>query len=259
MILGQMVRRSTAALLALFIGSGVAQGQTPFGAAPSEPAAESTVGPYLRGITDPVGPTGTWEKVPAFLLDVPLLDVPKTSPNGGSSSPPVQPHKGNEEDHRPGWGADQSDKEYQDALREYYQNYIDAMKHEIALRGYVREALEWHLKAANWMLVLVIAVLGFGLVVSFWEVRRSLRFVRSPAKRSPSGEAKGSPSGTAIASHVIQVAPTSVQITTAATGIVVLLISLGFVYLFVDKVLPVEVVELGSQAPANIEPLPASR
>ncbi len=134
---------------------------------------------------------------------------------------------------------------YEVALRAHYHSNIKLLEQQQA-------GFDWQRRAANWILVLVILVTTSGILFSGFELysAATLPFSVRQAKNS---EGKEVPTA---GNTEIEISLNSLKITTAVIGLVVLIISMAFLYLFLDKVYGIEVIDVtaGSQQPGTRPP-----
>lgn len=124
-----------------------------------------------------------------------------------------------------------------------YANLRSFHEHQIRLRDQAQAKLSWHLHASYAMAVVVVLVVLFGLWLAYIEVRRSL--IASTNARAYSTDEDPAPNdgqdqGSRAPEHKLVLSSNSVQITSAITGVVILVISLGFLYLFLQEVYRLE-------------------
>ncbi len=112
-------------------------------------------------------------------------------------------------------------------------SWIDRYEHEIKLRQHARQVLTWQSFASYAILLVVIAVTSLGVYLSYVEVKASLD-TPEKALSAVSQQNTGSPPTELIVSFQ------KLQVTSAVTGVVILVLSLGFLYLFLDRVFELE-------------------
>ena len=154
------------------------------------------------------------------------------------------------------------DTGYLEVLKSYNASLVDHYAHQAKLRDQARAVLGWQLFSAYVLLFVVVAVVGLGVWLSFLEVRSGLMVstVARPASKAaviaadpaavPADPAE--PADPAVAAAValeprstqLKLTPTSLHVASAITGVIILVISLAFLYLFVDKVLELKPVDL---------------
>ena len=130
------------------------------------------------------------------------------------------------------------DRAYLDSWTAYYD-------HLEALRGHTRAVFAWQQFASDATLWLVVLVVLAGVGLSVYEITNSVR-------RAERAAARGGAEGAAPSS--LTLSPGQVQITSAITGVVVLALSLGFLFLFLDRVYDIDEVHLKSGAPGAEAP-----
>lgn len=109
-------------------------------------------------------------------------------------------------------------------------------------RDFYKQTWEWHLFSTKVLMVVVLVILGFGLFVTYVQFKReyvdratpTAGVVGEPPPSTPSGSLKIGPSGLEITSQVI--------------GLFVLAFSLGFFYLYVKEVYPMQEIALQQKA-----------
>lgn len=126
------------------------------------------------------------------------------------------------------------------------QSYYAALKwdYEYAIR--MREHTDW---LFWWQLISVYALLGvtllivfFGVYVSVRELGHAMRASTVAAQRTKSVQdnpeaTESSAEEPAPSRHIFKLSPGEVSITTTLTGIVILVLALGYLYLFVNQVM----------------------
>lgn len=130
-----------------------------------------------------------------------------------------------------------------EAQQAYNASLADFAQYEIELRDHALSLLEWQLVSAYVILALVVGVTMLGIVLSFVEVRSSLTAPREAIEALgkagfATGEETGEDGTPAPANGTtLIVSAQKLQVTSAITGVVILVLSLGFLYLFVKEVL----------------------
>ncbi len=108
----------------------------------------------------------------------------------------------------------------------YLQSAIARQNYEIMLFQHVDDALKWQRFASNILLWVVVVVVFSGLTLSGMQLMKSIR--------------------TGIQeSNKVEISANKVRITTSVSGIVVLIISLAFLYLFIHEVYNLKVASGG--------------
>ena len=145
-----------------------------------------------------------------------------------------------------------ANRESQDSvMKAYRSSWVDFYDHEKMLRKHARDILYWQKFSAYIILVLVVSVTCLGVFLSFIEVRAALAVPRSilPGQQrkkigiendNEDGNEGGNNSEVEGASSHLVLSLTQLQITSAITGVVILVISLAFLYLFVDRVFEID-------------------
>ena len=108
----------------------------------------------------------------------------------------------------------------------------------IWLRDFYRQTWEWHLFSTQVLMVIVLVILGFGLYITY------VQFKREYVDRATSIPHTGGdpPSGS------LKIGPGGLEITSQVIGLFVLAFSLGFFYLYVKEVYPMQEVALQQKA-----------
>ena len=104
-------------------------------------------------------------------------------------------------------------------MQGYHDSWIDLYKHEKYLREHTKDVLSWQKFAAYIVLSLVVLVTTLGIYLSFVEVKAALSI--SKKKFSDTN---------------VEISLQKLQVTSAITGVVILIISLAFLFLFLDRV-----------------------
>jgi hypothetical protein len=132
------------------------------------------------------------------------------------------------------------------ALSSYYVSQASNYQNGDRLREYQQRVLSWQVSAANWLLLVVVLVALSGIVFAGYELVATRRLIGS-AKSVPRGDAEPG-SGTTT----IIIEPTKIHITTAVVGIVVLGLSLGFLYLFIKEVYALKVLGIAGNGATQL-------
>ncbi len=127
-------------------------------------------------------------------------------------------------------------------VQKYYDSLILHYRYEDSLRNHTHNILQWQLISAYVVLLLVVLVTCLGTALSYWEVSRSLKIPLQYLDRT-GGTSEAAPSDV-LATTTLEISPQRLQITSAVTGVVILVLSLGFLYLFVDRVLELKPIDL---------------
>ncbi len=151
------------------------------------------------------------------------------------------------------------------AVESYHGSLVDFYTYQNDLRQHAQSVLNWQLVSSYTLLLLVVVVTGLGVTLSFLEVRSALNIPARVLQRqtgtsadsaddTPEPGGDGGPGQPAApAPTTLQISPQSLQVTSAVTGVVILVISLAFLYLFIARVLELQPVDLvTSHRPAEI-------
>ena len=122
----------------------------------------------------------------------------------------------------------------------WLESWIDRYQHEIKLRRHALEVLQWQSFAAYMILFMVLAVTGLGVYLSYIEVKASLA-TPEKALEAISQETSNTPTELVVSFQKLQV-------TSAVIGVVILVLSLGFLYLFLDRVFELKIHDFSGQA-----------
>jgi hypothetical protein len=131
----------------------------------------------------------------------------------------------------------------------------DQAKHMQWQRKFSRESWDWHLYSTKLLLYVVMSIVAFGLLITYLQFTRDGAKVLRSLKAMPSAPAGSGPSGEDTATPVADGAPSTlklsaagIEITSQVIGLLVLAFSLGFFYLYVKVVYPMQEVELQKHA-----------
>lgn len=125
-----------------------------------------------------------------------------------------------------------------EVFNQYNQSQIDHYKYEQDLREHTINVLFWQLFAGWVILILVLGVTGLGIYLSYQEVIGSLGKPNGNNKILEDEELQSTlKNASASEKTELILSLQKIQITSAVTGVVILVLSLGFLYLFVDRVL----------------------
>lgn len=131
----------------------------------------------------------------------------------------------------------------------YNRAQIDHYKYEQDLREHSVAVLEWQLAAGWSILLLVLGVTGLGIWLSYLEVMGSLQNTEKKdalIKNNDLQAALNSASPSEKTELILSLQ--KIQVTSAITGVVILVLSLGFLYLFVDRVFSLNPTNLSEAA-----------
>lgn len=131
----------------------------------------------------------------------------------------------------------------------------DQAKHMQWQRKFSRDSWDWHLYSTKLLLYVVMSIVAFGLLITYLQFTRDGAKVLKTLKAMPSDPAGADPSGKDTATLAVAGAPSTlklsaagIEITSQVIGLLVLACSLGFFYLYVKVVYPMQEVELQKQA-----------
>lgn len=114
----------------------------------------------------------------------------------------------------------------ENAILRFYKAEEDYYEYENKLRMQTLAVLRWQLAASYVVLALVVIVTGLGVVLAYKEVQQAIKIGQSN-ESSMTLEAR------------------KIQITSAVTGVVILVLSLFFLFLFLEKVYQLDPISLG--------------
>ncbi len=140
-----------------------------------------------------------------------------------------------------------------DALVSYQENQASLMRNSIALRAHQQAVFAWQIKAANWLLLIVVVISCCGVIFAGYEMvaGRQMMMAASKAIQASNQTDRGEPEDPASLpllpnpndiTFILE--PAKVQIRSAVIGLVILTISLGFLYLFLKEVYSIRVIDL---------------
>lgn len=109
-------------------------------------------------------------------------------------------------------------------------------------RDFYKQTWEWHLFSTKVLMVVVLVILGFGLFVTYVQFKREY-----VDRATPTAGVAGEPPPSA-ASGSLKIGPSGLEITSQVIGLLVLAFSLGFFYLYVKEVYPMQEVALQQKA-----------
>ncbi|WP_337660408.1 hypothetical protein [Anderseniella sp. Alg231-50] len=129
---------------------------------------------------------------------------------------------------------------YEQSLQAYY---VSNRK----LREQQQAGFAWQRKAADWILVLVVIITLSGIVFSGFELYTA---IRTPISSLQAPATANNQPITQQAVTTIDISATSLKITSAVIGLIVLGFSMAFLYLFLDKVYGIELIDLSGSRQA---------
>lgn len=126
-------------------------------------------------------------------------------------------------------------------------------------RDYARRGWEWHLRSTQFLFVMVMAIVAFGLWLTYKQ------FTREYVKRKPVPKPALAPDGAsnataaadepttiaaapAVAPSTLKLGPAGLELTSQVVGLLVLGISVAFFYFYVKEVYPMREVERDTAA-----------
>ncbi|MEC9431735.1 MAG: hypothetical protein VYD87_02410 [Pseudomonadota bacterium] len=101
----------------------------------------------------------------------------------------------------------------------------------VAWRSHQASVYAWQLLASYVTLGIVVVVTLGGLGLAVFEILGAVRMAEAAAARGAAADR---------AQSSLTLSPNQMQITSAVTGVVVLALSLGFLFLFLDRVYPIQ-------------------
>ncbi len=111
-------------------------------------------------------------------------------------------------------------RKYHEALRAYYDYRVEGLEHR-------KKVFKWQLFSARLIFGIVIGVVTIGLVFAAIQFRLDMkRMAEGAARESPDTELEVSTSGFKVSSSIL--------------GVIILSLSLGFFYLYLVYVYPIE-------------------
>lgn len=137
---------------------------------------------------------------------------------------------------------------------------IDHLSYEQSLRGHALSILDWQLVSSYVVLGLVVAVTLLGVILSFMEVKNAMKApdkVMEALKTGDFGTADddGGAGGTPPPANgtTLVISAQKLQVTSAITGVVILVLSLAFLYLFVKEVLATRPMDFSTELAPTIQ------
>lgn len=122
-------------------------------------------------------------------------------------------------------------------INQYNQAQIDHYKYEQDLREHAVAVLNWQLWAGWLILLLVFGVASLGIFLSYQEVIGGLRKSKKDDELVKNKELQAALANASASEKTeLILSLQKIQVTSAITGVVILVLSLGFLYLFVDRV-----------------------
>ena len=136
------------------------------------------------------------------------------------------------------------DPKAQAALDAYNDSWVEYFSYLEDLRNHAMLKLWWQLLAAYCLTILVLGVAGLGIYLSIIEVRAALKKPREAGQDMLVRDMQGTMQEKIELTLSLQ----KLQVTSAVTGVVVLVLSLAFLYLFVKEVFEVNPQDFSAQA-----------
>jgi hypothetical protein len=117
-------------------------------------------------------------------------------------------------------------------------------------RQFARDSWRWHLFSTRLLMFVVLVIVGFGLAITYLQFTRELPRARGRADSPGVSEVASSeaPQGT------VKIGPGGLEVTSQVIGLLVLALSLGFFYLYVTSVYPMQEARLQEHAEAAEAP-----
>ncbi len=135
------------------------------------------------------------------------------------------------------------------AIDAYNESWVEFFNHQQALRKHAMSALEWQLITAYCLTVLVLGVVGVGIYLSIIEVKAALRKPADVEQKILTHD----PQSSVREKIELTLSLQKLQVTSAVTGVVILVLSLAFLYLFVKEVFEINPQDFSAQAiPATL-------
>jgi len=131
-------------------------------------------------------------------------------------------------------------------------------------RQFARDSWDWHLYSTKLLLYVVMSIVAFGLLITYFQFTRDGRKVKRRLPRVPPAGDGGAAtedqqSSASLAREVLtpssmKIGPAGLEVTSQVIGLLVLGFSLAFFYLYVKIVYPMQEVELQKQAQSAAAP-----
>lgn len=171
------------------------------------------------------------------------------------------------------------------SVQSYYESLVSLNQNGDRLREHQQKVFAWQITAANWLLAAVMIISMSGVLFAGYEMissrgviaRKVIALEQSSAKAAaalannpspPAGQdpekksdsEDGANNGVASPATTITIEPTKIHITSAVIGIIILGLSLGFLYLFLKEVYAIKVFEItdtgGIKLSSSADPAP---
>ena len=124
------------------------------------------------------------------------------------------------------------------SLQSFYESRVSFYRNGDRLREHQQYVFAWQIIAANCLLGIVMIVSLAGVAFAGYEMFTTRRLISQKSITSNSAHEASNPATTII------IEPTKVHITSAVIGIVILGLSLGFLYLFLKEVYAIKIFDL---------------
>ena len=126
----------------------------------------------------------------------------------------------------------------------YNESWVEFFDHQQALRRHAILALQWQLITAYCLTVLVLGLVGLGIYLSIIEVKAALRKPTDVEQKILAQD----PQSSVREKIELTLSLQKLQVTSAVTGVVILVLSLAFLYLFVKEVFEINPQNFSAQA-----------
>ena len=117
----------------------------------------------------------------------------------------------------------------------YMKTQIEQYEFQKVLRNHSIDVFRWQLFSGYTLLAMVMAIAALGVYLSYKEVMSAINSSAKDATNVATQEATPAKEKTELILSLQKI-----QVTSAVAGIVILVLSLGFLYLFLDKVYQLE-------------------
>ena len=132
----------------------------------------------------------------------------------------------------------------------------DFMKYLRWQREFARQSWDWHLFSTKLLMYVVMAIVAFGLLITYLQFTRDGRKLRRIRKRKAAADKPEEAEEAAFddaSPSTLKLGLEGIEITSQVIGLLVLAFSLAFFYLYVKVVYPMQEVELQKQAQSASE------
>jgi hypothetical protein len=146
-----------------------------------------------------------------------------------------------------------------------FDAYRADFEHSVWALQYRQRAYEAHHQYTMWVFILVCALVVLGMYLSWREFnldeRRRLRGkTRNPTEKGEVGAGAGDPGGGGGApTSSLDLTATGLKVTSPVLGVIILVVSMGFFYLYLKTVYPIQESAAIAQPQANPAPPPATK